>query len=447
MFVWTALQGLRQRVGLRRQVGLNGRGRCRPLAVESLETRLCLTSYIYISSFGTNTVERYEEGRWAPAPADGQTGATLVAHNSGGVNHPLGVTISPYDGNLLVCSLETNQVLKYDINTGAYLGEFVTADSGGLENPSGILFGPDGNLYVASTGNDEILRYDGQTGAFSDVYLSLSQSGGLTGMVWGPDGALYCSTRFDNNVIRYDGTTVSNFVQPGDGGLSRTGGVIFGNDGNLYVTSEATNNVLRYDGQTGAFIDEFVHAGSGGLSRPGGLLFGPWGDLYVSSIGTNAILHYDWQTGALINAEITQHDANVISGPRAIFFTETDPGTLNYNYGMAPHGHSGGSGSNGHPHPGTVAANDLAEAERTVTILARGSSTLAQWPPAPAPVVSAALPAQAEITHGWSNPTPLAGLDVHSAQPAGQAGDARDVVFSAPEDLDTWGSPLDSRVE
>src|SRR5262245_12896343 len=91
------------------------------LCVEPLESRLCLSRFLYISSFGTNTIERYQEIRYAPAPADGQTGATFVAQDSGGVNHPLGVIIGPRDHDLYVTSLETNEVLRYHGTTGEFL--------------------------------------------------------------------------------------------------------------------------------------------------------------------------------------------------------------------------------------------------------------------------------------------------------------------------------------
>jgi hypothetical protein len=286
---------------------------------------------MYISSFGTNTVERYQEVRYAPAPADGQTGATFVAPNSGGVNHPLGVVIGPRDHDLYVTSLETNEVLRYHGTMGEFLGAFVQADEG-LHAPAGILFGPDGNLYVSNAQPDvsNVMRFDGHTGAFIDVFAQLDTMGGATGMVFGPEGLLYVGTRFSNGVVRCDGTTCTQFIAEGSGGLSRTGGFTFGPDGNFYVASEDTNNILRFDGTTGEFIDEFVHESSGGLSRPAGILFGPFGDLYVGSIGTNSILHYDGQTGAFLNAIITRHDDQIISGPRQFFFSETSPTTLQY---------------------------------------------------------------------------------------------------------------------
>ncbi len=99
-------------------------------------------------------------------------------------------------GYLLVSSLNTNSVLRYNETTGAFVDAFVPRKSGGLIQPYGILFGPDGkndgkqDLYVASAsiyfknglkavpGTSTILRYDGTTGAFNRVFVS-ADSGGL----------------------------------------------------------------------------------------------------------------------------------------------------------------------------------------------------------------------------------------------------------------------------
>ena len=70
-----------------------------------------------------------------------------------------------------------NEVKRYDAATGAFLGNFVTAGSGGLSSfvGNGLGFGPDGNLYVASndkfSGVGNVLRYSGASGAFLGVLL------------------------------------------------------------------------------------------------------------------------------------------------------------------------------------------------------------------------------------------------------------------------------------
>ena len=80
--------------------------------------------------------------------------------------------------DLLVASRANGRVLRYDGTTGAYVGDFVSAGSGGLESPIGLTFGPDGNLYVAngykpdgtSPSTNGVFRYDGTSGAFIDVF-------------------------------------------------------------------------------------------------------------------------------------------------------------------------------------------------------------------------------------------------------------------------------------
>ena len=52
----------------------------------------------------------------------------------------------------------TNNILRYNGTSGAFMSEFVAASAGsepfedGLAAPKGVVFGPDGNLYVASNG-------------------------------------------------------------------------------------------------------------------------------------------------------------------------------------------------------------------------------------------------------------------------------------------------------
>jgi len=150
--------------------------------------------------------------------------------------------------------------------------------AGGLSQPLGLVFRPDGNLYVASNITDEVLRYNGTTGAFIDVFVS-AFSGGLNGPqdpVFGPDGNLYVVSGFTKEVLRYFGTTgafINVFVSVGSGGLNTPEGLVFGSDGNLYVGGLNTDDVLRYNGTTGAFIDAFVSAGSGGLDAARYLVF------------------------------------------------------------------------------------------------------------------------------------------------------------------------------
>ncbi|XWK88369.1 MAG: hypothetical protein U7127_30005 [Phormidium sp.] len=205
----------------------------------------------------------------------------------------------------LVGNTRGNNVVRFDAKTGSFLGEFITAGSGGLFAPDNIIVGPDGNndgisdLYITSgnkpansteQGASGILRFDGRTGAFIDRFVS------------------------DNlNTPNIDET----------GGLLRPYGSAFGPDGKLYVSSFLTDQILRYDGTTGQFIDVFARGNQqpGGLNGPNGMIFGPDGFLYVTTQGSVArngepdfsaglpsqVLRYDIKTG----------DSRVIASPQA----------------------------------------------------------------------------------------------------------------------------------
>ena len=95
--------------------------------------------------------------------------------------------------DLLVTSRLTDEVLRYDGDTGAFLGVF--ASGGGLSNPVGLTFGPDGHLYVASGNNNRVLRYDGVTGAFLGIFASGNAIASPRNLNFGPDGHLYVALR------------------------------------------------------------------------------------------------------------------------------------------------------------------------------------------------------------------------------------------------------------
>lgn len=277
------------------------------------------------SSYGARDQVR----RW-----DSQTGAFIDVFASnvqvnGGLEDPRGFTYGP-DGNLYVGGGRSNNVMRYDGQTGDLIDEFVAPGEGGLLTPRGVTFGADDNLYVASRDTGSILRYDGLTGAFIDAFVP-SGSGGLIGpqdILFGPgDGHLYVADFQLDAVLRYDGITgafIDEFVSSGSGGLIDPAGLTFGPDGHLYV---AGGGVLRYDGLTGTFLDAFVPLGSGGLVNPTGVIFGPDDHLYVADWSGSAVLKYDGSTGAFLDQLSSISGGQYFPG-RLLFIPEPPGPTL-----------------------------------------------------------------------------------------------------------------------
>jgi hypothetical protein len=113
----------------------------------------------------------------------------------------------PAAADLLVSSAATNQVLRYDGITGAFIDAFVSAGSGGLESPSGLTLGPDGNLYVSGSTmftSSQVLRYDGTTGAFLKAFVPAGRLLEPKGLTFGPTAT---STSAAPSPRRCSGTT------------------------------------------------------------------------------------------------------------------------------------------------------------------------------------------------------------------------------------------------
>lgn len=275
---------------------------------------LCLAALggdqLLVAAYGSDSIARH----------DAQSGARLGSFAAAGQDGLLGFATGP-DGAVYVCSELTDSVERFDAATGAHLGSFVFDDpatlpdeTGGLDDPSGIVFGPDDRAFVASFAKDAIFEYDGRTGAFVRVLVTpnLGQLNGPdAGMTIGPDGNLYVPSYFTNQVKRYslvDGAYLGNFPLAAGSGLSRPRTVAFGPHGWVCVTSEGNDRVLVFDALTGAFVKALVIDDplttpdeTGGLDAPTGLAFGPDGRLYVASGNTDSVLRYDATTGAFVD--------------------------------------------------------------------------------------------------------------------------------------------------
>jgi sugar lactone lactonase YvrE len=256
----------------------------------------------------------------------------FVSASSGGLARPRYAMFGPDrtgDGvvDLYVVSADTDEVLHYDGQSGAFIGVFVSSGSGGLDEPWAMAFGPDGNLFVTGMHSDNVLRYNGTSGAFISAFVPTAGYGldGPKGILFDQSGHLYISSSTGgggvpgpHQVLRFQGPNEASpgaplpapgqagavFVADGSGGLSNPNGLAFGSGGNLYVANTWNDSVNRYDGTTGAFIANFIPSGSGGLDVTSVLTFRNDGYLYVTSQGSHQVLRFDAISGTFVDAVV-----------------------------------------------------------------------------------------------------------------------------------------------
>jgi streptogramin lyase len=259
---------------------------------------------LFVVASNSNDVRRY----------DGNTGAPLGSNASGGgLTLPLGATLGP-DGNLYVSDgANPGFVNRYNANSGAFINTFVTAGSGGMTNAAAPVFGPDGNLYVASFADSTVKRYNGTTGAFINNFSSV---GSPVDLRWGPSGDLYVASR-GGSVFRVNGVTGANLgTFASSGALSGAEHILFGPNGDLYLSGDANGGkIRRFNGATGALVGDVLV----GLSDNTGFLFDSNGDLLVARSQLDRVDRYNATTGAFIQTLVAAGVGGP-DGPNALIY-------------------------------------------------------------------------------------------------------------------------------
>ncbi len=253
---------------------------------------------------------------------DGVTGAyksDFVTAGSGGLSAPFGITYGS-DGSLYVASDPTRQILKYNGQTGAFVGVFATLPS--VNNPGHIAFGPDGNMYVSEWNGKSVWRFNGTTGASLGVFATNANLDQPDGLAW-RGNELFISNSGHGRVARADATTGAwlGGYAGFEGSLLNPTELNFLGDGSLLVTAFGNNSIRKYD-PTGVFVSTF--ATSSDLDGPVGTLVGSDGNLYVSSFNNSKILRYNGTTGAYMG--VFAQGSGLLNPNNMTFMPVPEPG-------------------------------------------------------------------------------------------------------------------------
>ena len=253
---------------------------------------------------------------------DGNTGAFLGRFIN--IDRPISMTYGP-DGNLYVGSIATNSINRYNGTTGAFLNTFVSSGSGGLVMPWDMTFGPDGNLYVASEGTTSgVLRYNGTTGAFMDRLTTTV----ATGLTFGHDGNLYTSELGIKRYRASDGAFLGDFVANNSSTLYGPYHLRFGADANLYVMN-VQPGLRQYDGATGGYVRDFAVPPNPNnpLFLGFSFVFGPDGNLYMDNGEGSGVMRFNGTTGAFIDQFVPLGSGGLSVG-RSMVFMVPEPSVM-----------------------------------------------------------------------------------------------------------------------
>ncbi len=272
------------------------------LLIFNIQCLFSQTPDLYTTSFQNDAVGRY----------DGETGAYkgyFVSPGSGGLDRPQKVFFHPTNGNLLVTGFLNTQIKMYNGETGAFIGNFSSGYS--LASPTKMILGRDSLLYVSQWGG-KVVRFT-LNGSFVDEFTSINIPAGL-GMIWDDDDNLYVtswgSDGFDGRVYKFDsqGNSLGTFISSSQ--LDGPVGVWRDDAGDFYVVDWRKGSVLRFD-SNGAFKGTFIS----GTERTEGHAFGADGSIYLCNVQVNKVVRYN-SNGSFDKVFID----NNLAGPNSITF-------------------------------------------------------------------------------------------------------------------------------
>lgn len=203
---------------------------------------------VLISNLSSNQITRYnaETGSYIDVFAQVPGGPTRMKIGSDNLLYVL-----QWNGN--------GRVLRYQLD-GTYVGEFTSV---GVSQSIGIDWDSAGNLYVSSYNGDHVRKFD-SNGNDQGLFIN-SNLTGPTNITFDDKGDLLVSDYDGAKVRRFDanGNYVSDFLS----GISQVEGIDILANGNILAGNGSQHSVRMYDSE-GNFVKYFVSSRSGGLNTP-----------------------------------------------------------------------------------------------------------------------------------------------------------------------------------
>jgi streptogramin lyase len=211
---------------------------------------------------------------------------------------------APAIGDLLVSSLDTGQILRFDFATGE---ASLFAEHPSLDQPRGITLGPDGKLYVNDQGG-QVHRFDGRTGNYLDTPLNLGDGGNRLEGIAFVGNTLIVGYHFNGRLLSYDlnGSTLTldhdtaTFNSTDDPNLQRPLGLTTDPTANRLLvaqldpdttdpnTNQDTYRVVELDPDTLTRVSSFDVP-----SRVGQVALAPDGSIFATGTDTTRIYKSD----------------------------------------------------------------------------------------------------------------------------------------------------------
>ena len=234
-----------------------------------------------------------------------------------GFRIPVGIALRPTDGSLYVSSVSTGEIWSYTTATGVPVTPAITAD---LFAPGGVDFDAAGTfLYLAdastidSETSDEVERVDVGTGVVTAVG-SNNQADFLGIAVNGSD--VFATDIDQHRIIRFP-TSGGNGTVVASSGLSSPEALLFPTSAQMLVADSGNDRVVEYleSGGNWVFNREVLPA-SAGVDQPGGLALAPDGRLTVSGRQSGDVVLVDLTT--LVVTPLVSPGAGGLSDPASL---------------------------------------------------------------------------------------------------------------------------------